>query len=265
MGIALDTVLTSVANPGANYTATAAATGDSLTVRNFATTSSAMLESIIRQGAASGAVRVRSPLFADDTQGIRFYSAETPTVYLLPPQVGEPLRAGDELTVEVTGGTAETDLAVLVNYYADLPGAAPRLYDWSSINGNVAHIKPVVVAVTTNATIGQWEDTAITTTENLLHADTDYAVLGFVTDSALAVIGIKGSETNNFRICGPGTTATDDTSRWFIDQSNYHGTPHIPVFNSNNRDNVYVSTAADTASATANVTMVLAQLKNKLA
>jgi hypothetical protein len=264
MPLAIDTVVGTASNPGATFTAVTPNAGDSTTVRNAPSTSSIMLEQVVRAGATSGAVRVRSPLLHDDVQGLHWYSAQDPSVLLMPPQAGQKLRSGDNLIVELTGGTAETDLAALVIYYSDLPGAQARLHSWGDIAGNVANIETVHVTTLAAGTAGTWADTPIINTENLLKADTDYAVLGYVVEEAAGgVIGVRGSETGNLRVCGPSTNDDFETSYFFVDQSQRHGTPHIPVFNSNNRASFYVSTALTPASQV-DVTLVCAQLATKL-
>lgn len=260
---AIDTVLTSVANPGTSFTATTAASGDSLSVRAFPTSSKAMLAHVIRSGTTKGGIRVRSPRMADNVTGINFQTSEDPSSLLLPRESWQGLFPSDTLIVEVTGGTAETDLGILGTYYESLPGSDARLNMWGDISGIIENIKSVQVAVTSSATIGDWVDTVITTTEDQLHADTDYALLGYTTDSALSVIGLKGQETGNLRACGPGVSTSYDTSEWFIQQGDRSGLACIPVFNANNRQSVYVSVADNAASSAANVTLILAQLSAK--
>lgn len=264
MGLAIDTVLGAVTNSAA-LTGVTFASGDSGAIRSFPTTATAMLEAIIRDGTTAGQVRVKSPLFADDVSGITFGTKEAPAEFLLPVQVGQQLTSQDTLTVQANSGAADSTVVAIRNYYSNLSGASARLHSWGDISGIVKAIKTVQVAVTTSATIGAWSDTVITTTENLLHANTDYAVLGYVTDAALAVVGVKGSETANLRICGPGSSSTVDISNYFIVLSNGHGTPHIPVFNAANKDSFYVVAAANTASVAANVYLVLAELSQNLA
>jgi hypothetical protein len=264
MPLAIDTVVGTATNPGGTFTAVTPNTGDSTTVRNAPTTSSIMLEQVVRAGATGGAVRVRSPLLHDDVQGLHWLSEQNPSVLLMPPQAGQKLRSGDNLIVELTGGTAETDLAALVIYYSDLPGAQARLHSWGDIAGNIANIETIHVTASTGATPGVWTDTPIIQTENLLKADTDYAVLGYVVfESVAGVVGVRGSETGNLRVCGPSTSDDFETSYFFVDQSQRHQTPHIPVFNSNNRASFYLSTAL-TPTSQADVTLVCAQLATKL-
>lgn len=265
MGLAKDTLLFSKVNPGAAATAFASTTsGDPATVRNFAATDHAYLEGLIRRGATSGMARVRSPLLADNVSGIQFFTGETPSVFMLPPEVLQELRAQDNLIVEGTGGTNETDLILLQVYYTNLLGASARLHNLSDIKPLVEAIKPVRVAVTASATIGAWSDTLITASENLLDANTDYAVLGYVTDVALGAVGIKGQDTANLRICGPGTTLAEDTGDYFVKLDRMSVSPQIPVINSSNAGSIFVSVCDSAASTAANVTVVLAELSQNL-
>jgi len=52
-------------------------------------------------------------------------------------QAAQPLEPTDQLTVEMSGGAAETDIVGLINYYTDLPGASARLHSWGDISGNM--------------------------------------------------------------------------------------------------------------------------------
>lgn len=264
MGLAIDTILASKANPGAGPTAAVVANGNSATVRSFNAPAYASLEQIIRAGATKGFAQVRSPLFHDDVRGIRVLTSEEVSTYLLPRAAAQPLTSQDTLTLELAGGTAETDLMALGVFYSDVAGTAARLHSWGDISGIVKSIKPLEVAVEASATIGQWVDTVITADEDLLHANTDYAVLGYMTDTQLAVIGVLGQETGNLRVCGPGVTDPVDTSDIFVQLSEYHGSPRIPVINAANKGSIYVSVADIAASTAANVSLVLAELSQNL-
>lgn len=262
---AADTILCASINPGAGPSlATTTASGDPLAVRNFPQSGVAYLDNIIRMGTTAGFAQVRSPLFHDNVQGIRITPAESPSVFSIPGSAAQRLQAQDTLIAELSGGAAETDLVLLSTYYTDLPGASARLHDWSDIDGNIANIKPVRVAVTTSATVGAWQDTLITASENLLKANTDYAVLGWMTSAAVACVCIKGSDTSNLRIGGPGSTQEFPTTQYFKYMNEKTGRPYIPVFNAANANNTFVSTAAATASVAATVELILAQLSSNL-
>jgi hypothetical protein len=261
---AIDTIVGTAANPSTAFTTVTMNTGDSASIRSFPDTSKAYIERITRGGATSGAVRVISPLMHDDTRGITFTTPENPAVYAMPQGVPQRVYAQDALTIQVTGGTAETDLAALSIYYENLPGANPRLHAWGDIASLIQYVKPLEVDVTNSATKGAWTDTVITTTEDILKANRDYAVLGYVTDTAVTLVGLKSGETGNLRICGPGTTSTDDTSNFFVDWSNREGTPHIPVINSANKGSTFVTSADANASSTPKIQLILALLSSNL-
>ena len=259
---AIDTVYTSAANPGAGPTAFAAAVGDSLNVRDFnAATATAELRQLIRRGATAGYARVRSPRLHDNVTGINMYSAETVDTLSFPGELGQPLYPNDTLIVEGSGGAAETDAAVMSIYYSDLGGIQARLASPGDILPIVKSVKAFQVAAPAGA--NAWTDTLITTTENQLHADEDYAVLGYRSSAACAAVALKGQETGNLRIGGPGTTTTLDTTDWFIRQSEKSGRPHIPVFNANNRGSIYVSAVDVAAVAGLIVTLFCVELSQR--
>lgn len=264
---AIDTVLYDVHNTGAGaigLTAATVATGDAQLIRNYSLTDRAWLEYVATQGSGVRQARITSPLFHDAVTGMTFSFGENPAVQLMPRETGQPVVAGDTLAVSLSAAATSDTVAALGIYYSNLPGASARLHSWGEISGIVKSIKAVQVAVTTAATIGQWSDTLITVTENVLHARTDYALLGYDTDVALLTVGIKGQETGNLRVCGPGPTTTFATSDYFINMSDLHGTPHIPVVNADNRGSIFVSAAANTASVAANVTLIFAELSQNL-
>ena len=262
MGLAIDTVgltVTSGTAATAAYLGMTAANGDSLTVRSFNAPASALLEEILYDASTVNAVRVRSPMFHDDVQGIRFTPGVAPVRHQFAPQAPQRLISGDTLIAEVNDQTANAVyVAGLRIYYSDLIGGAARLKNPGDVLGNIKSVKPVLVTVTT-PTAKVWTDTSITTTENLLHANTDYAVLGYLVDSATCLVGVKGQETSNLRVCGSGQTELYDTSNLFVDLANALGTPHIPVFNSQNASNYYVS-VFPRANTTLNVTLILAEM-----
>lgn len=264
MGLAIDTIATSAVNPGAGITATTAATGDSLTIRNTDPSSLCLLEHVIRGGATAGQAGVRSPRMHDNVRGFRFFSGQVISIFDLPQETGQPLVPGDTLITEVTGGAAETDAVALTVYYGNLGGVAARLHSWGDIAGNVRNIKTIQVAVAATGAAGTWVDTVITTTENLLKTKTDYAVLGILTDTATMLIGVKGPDTGNMRCCLPGTTDNSDTSDFFVRQAIYTGRPWIPVIAGDNRAATFVSTFHHGATQAPNITLVCAELVTPL-
>lgn len=265
MGILIDTVATAATNPGAGGAATVAAGGDSLSVRAAPTGSNVWLDEIIRGGATAGFAGVRSPLLHDPTRGIRLFLADSPARYALSREVRQRLYPGDNLITEVSGGAAEVDVVALCLYYENFPGISARLASAGDLVNNVRNVKPVQVNVAATGAAGTWVDTVITTTESLLQARQDYAVLGYIVDSATAVVGVKAVETGNLRVCAWGSTDPSDTADIFVEKSNQLHCPYIPVINADNAKSAFVSTFDNLATHAVNVTLMLAELINPFA
>lgn len=262
MGVAIDTVVFAATNPGAAPAAdnAAVAAGDSKTIRNYNLSTGARIIFLARQGTTSGFVGLKSPRFHDVSRGIQFILSETPAVKLLPEEIGQPVFSGDTLQITISGGAAEADGGAFAVYYDDLPGAAAALKSWSDVSSSIVNLKPVEVDVTQGATAFAWVDTALTTTENLLKADTYYAVLGYTTDTAALVVGIKGVATSNLRVCGPGPTSSFATDDYFLRQAMESMRPNIPVINANDRAGIFVSLAGFATGGTTKVELLLAEL-----
>jgi len=241
----------------------AAASGDSLNVRNFPASASASLEALIYSAGGGQKVRVVSPNLHDPQTGLTFAPAEVPAQFLVPQDAGVALQANDVLTVQGACAGATTIVAGLQVYYSQLPGISARLHSWGDISGNYKYIKSVEVDLLAVA-VGAWTDTVITNTENQLHANKDYAVLGYQTTAALDVVGVKGSATGNLRACGPGGTSTLDITEYFVYMSERNNVPYIPVFNSDDRNSFYVSVFNHVAVAggAQSVYLILAELIN---
>jgi hypothetical protein len=264
MGLCIDTVLVDLHNTATTAAALTAGTvtnsGDSLGVRSFDSPAYARLEAIFLQGSGTRSARLLSPRLHDNVTGLSFTAAESPTQFLLPKDVGQPLYSADTLTLQLDAAASSDTVAALFNYYSDLEGIDAKLLTWEQVKARMIDIKTFQVAVTSSATIGGWTDTVITTTENQLKADFSYAVLGFETNSALLCMGLKGPATGNLRVCAPGSTETLELSSYFIEMGMRHNAPHIPAFKANDRAATNISVAANTASVSATVTCVAARL-----
>lgn len=260
MGLAIDTAVFTVTNPGSGGAAATINAGDIAGVRSFNPPSTAVLDFVTRMGATEGFVSIRSPRFHDPVRGFQVITSETPAVLLMPRETGQPVYSADVFTIQVSGGSAEVDGGAFGVYYTDLGGANSKYLNWSDISSSVRNLAPIEVDVAAQATAGAWTDTVITTTENLLKADTYYAVLGYLVDTACIAVGIRSPETANYRCCGPGPTQSFPTDDYFIRMNQRQGRPYIPVFNANNRAGIYVSTSTISTSATPKVQLICAEL-----
>lgn len=258
---AFEVVTGRVTNPGAAFSALTPNAGNTFNVRDFPEGSAAYLEGLWTQQATAGQVRVRSPRFHDDTQGIRKIAAAASVLNLMGDEWEQKLFPNDPLRFDMTGGAAEVDSAALLLYYRDLGGIAARLETWDSIKPRIVDLMGHVVDVAGPVASGDWSGgTTIVTPNDNLKADTDYAVLGYEVSAEVLAVGISGTDTGNLRVGGPGPVNPLETRDWFVRLSKAHGTPHIPVINSNNRGNTLVSVARITAAGTVNVSLQLARL-----
>ena len=250
-------------NPAAAGAALTPNTGDSFQVKSTPDTSNPFLYGIWAEAATAGFVRVRSPRMHDPVQGLRFQNPAAVTRNLLPDGIRTPLYSQDIVTFEISGGAAETDSAALLIYYPDLGGSAQRLATWDQIKPNVAELATVEVVVTAPATAGDWSSgTAINATNDLLKGNQDYAILGYQCLANVCAVGIKGSDTANLRVGGPGPSESIETRDWFKSLSEMSGLPAIPVINQANRAGTLLHVCNSTAAGTT-VDLIVARLNNK--
>jgi hypothetical protein len=258
MGRALVTDVGAVAiGAGPVITAVPAGVGSTFSVRNFPFTSTAGLIDIWSKGAAANMIRVRSPKFADNVQGIRINAGAGLNGFMLNRSTPQFLIPQDSLVVEENGTAAAVVASALQSYYDDLSGASPKLVMPSDVMSSMEWQDSWVVAVTSSATPGNINSTPITTTYDVSQANRWYAVLGYVTDTALLACGITGADLSNLNIMGPGDPAPFRTSSYFVDLSMELGKPCIPCFNTANKGNTGIVVADNGVSTTANITLIV--------
>jgi len=265
---AIDTIASYQGTSGSTLAAGTFATGDSGTVRNFPSSAKARLLAAYYDDVTSPLpARIRSPLLHDNVDGIELDPGSSAPTKLIPRTLLQELRAQDVLTFELsTAATTGKALLAASIFYDQLPGATARLFSRGDIQGNIRNIKPLRVAVGSGAnTAGAWYDLVITTTENLLHANTDYAVLGISCTAAVAAVGIKGTDTGNLRVCATGGTNNPESADYFVRLSEETGLPTIPVINAANAGSTYISLISSAATGAASVvSVILAELATNL-
>ena len=264
MGALFDTQAFYVYEPSSTETAYTAASGDSLVNRFFNAPATASLIAFDRQGVTKGVYRLRSPLMYDNVKGIHIAASGGQTIFELPAVGVQPFYSQDTLILEGTGETGAYDLVTMTRYYSNFQGSDMRLYSWGTIAPLIVNLYEIEIATTSTATPVAWTDTVVTTTENLLKANTDHAVLGYTVDVALGGIAIKGADTSNFRYGGPGLLNSPFTADFFCRIGQLTGMAAIPVINSANVGNTFVSTIDAGSSTSSNVTLMIAQLGRNL-
>ena len=267
MGRAVDTILATNTQAAAGVfpIPLSAVAPDTLVIRGTKGETQARIMAFIVQASAAGSkFRLVSPLLHDNVTGLTWIAPENPGLFLVPSETAIMVNELDTLTVQGATAAAFTITAGVVVDYDDVRGTEAQFFRWEDIKDDIKFLKSVEVSNSAIA-VGAWTDTVITATENQLHADRSYAVLGYVPAASVALIGVKGIATGNLRVCGPGGPQTLDLSDYFIQMGIKHQRPYIPVFQANDRPAFFVSQAngAAVAGGGAEVSLIVAELKTK--
>lgn len=258
---ALEVIIGRVVNTAGTLTAVTPGSGDTLAVRNMPGGQNAMLEGVWAQSASAGVVRVRSNRLHDAAQALRWRVAPAVIRELSAFNSEQVLRSQDLLVVEQSGGGAETDSCALLISYPSIDGVNARLATWEQVKPRIVNLMVQEVPVTGPVTAGDWSPgTTINTAFDTLKAGVDYALLGYITDTACNAIAIRGSDTGNVRVGGPGPLEPLETRDWFQRMAVQMGQPYIPILNMANKLAIQAFVALNTAAGTVNVGFNLAEL-----
>jgi hypothetical protein len=265
MGRAIECVGGSATNPGANLTTLTPSTGQSFVIRGTDTTKGTWLLNAWAFNATAGELRITSPRLHDQVQGIRNRVLAALTYPLIAGPLNDAftqrLYAQDNLTVQLSGGGAEIDCAALLVGYDDLAGVSGRFIDQPTLlkNGlNVVTAEVTVAAVATGVFGG---GVAINSSFDNLIANTDYAILGGMTDTRGCAVGITGVDLGNLRVgfpCEP--TLRFQTQNWFEELAVAFSTAYIPVFNSANKTQTIIDVLTNGGAGSFTVNLQLVQL-----
>ena len=260
---AIEIIGGSVTAPGATETILTAFSGNSFTVRAGKEGSKILLCNFWSDVQGSGIFKVRSPLLHDNVQGIRFRTIISQPFRMLSLYSPQKINAQDTLIPSLSGSATAGDMeiGIFLIYYEDLPGAVANLKKWSEIKDKIINI---VTLDTTLAllTTGGWSGAeAINADFDLLKANTDYAILGYIVNKECAAIRIYGTDTAGLGIGGPGCEDHPEiTANWFVDISNSLDILFIPIINSANKSNTYIDGSTDENGEATTVNLILAQL-----
>jgi hypothetical protein len=254
VGVAIDTITAFKDNlTGGGFEALAAGSGDSLTLRFLdANADIRLLEAWGGNNVTKCDFSIRSPLLHDNTRGIRFAHMFNPTqsgadgnpqLYMSPYEF-QKYRPSDTLTVEVSGAAADDATFTQLVWYEG-PGVPDSKFigfeECMSKAVNLVGIRVSPAGHATTSTYGTAE--AINTDDDRLKANTWYALIGHTTDLPHTTLTIKGPETGNLRVPMPGSQIEQITAGWFLELARRFQKRMIPVFNANNKANIFVEVA----------------------
>lgn len=265
MGRAMEVVAGFATNPGATLTTVTPSTGTSFTIRGTDTSKAAWLLSLWAFNATAGELRVFSPRLHDQAQGIRNRVTAAFTTPLVCGPIGaayaQRLYAQDALTVQISGGGAELDVMAALIAYDDLAGVSGRFIDQPTLKKMGQNIVTIEVTVTAVATGNFGGAVAINSSFDTLIANTDYAILGGMSDTRGGSVGIVGVDFGNLKLGFPAEpTLRNETNNWFQILADAFNAPYIPVLNSANKAATNIDVETNGGGGTYVINLQLVQL-----
>jgi len=239
--------------------------GDSAVVRNFDSSKKAFLLGIHPHIQSGGIIRIKSPRMHDNVSNFRIdseLSMHNPIMLAAP----QPLFAQDQInvTANLTTGAGDINLINLLLYYEDLPGSNGNYQDWNTVRVKIRNIMTCTETFAIGATFA-WSGTQIIVAdEDLLKANTNYAVLGLGNALFGLESSIRGSDTGNLRVGFPTFHDIYNNIEFqFVEYSKYFGLPTIPIINSANKGNTFIESIGNENTNGANVSNIyLAELSS---
>jgi len=251
---------------GGAFEALTPATGDTATFQNVPQNSPAYLAQVWGVDDTSAyELSLVASRFHDQQFGIRLQgtlgnavNSVIPSDLLLPDGVDQKIFPSDVLTVNVNGTAGDNVNATFLIYYQDLPGISARLASAEYVRQNNKNLVGIHVSLTAGA--GDYGATAaLNAADNRLHANTDYAVLGFTSDTPCASVYMQGVDTGNQRVGGPVLANAEHDCSLFLDLAKSMNAPLIPVINSNNAGAINLG-AANSAGGAVELDVILQEL-----
>lgn len=239
-------------------TAATAATGDSLTTRNFR--GPRIIAGWATANTNAGFAQVAYPTGHDTTRGYRAGIRAGPTVnpeLILPVGMQLPLTPQELLAVTLGGAAVAGDVEQISILTAYDEAQGQRWETWEAVRSRMRELTTVVATLTAvSSTYSAGE--LINAETDLLLANRDYAWLGCTTRVGIHAVGMTGPDTGNDRLMIPGTLRYDLVHRWW---------PMIaggcPVINSGNRGSTNLICHTDENAVDPLVTYYLALLADR--
>ena len=249
--------------------------GDSLSVANYGSGGARILEmwGIDNANPAEFQVLYTRPESTHDfSHGVRFNvpslfpgGAGKPVAHnFLPGYVYIDVFKSDTATIQASC-TATDNLLVSYNIlYDDLPGAQAQFTDWTEVSRLRKSIVSVACNAVASATAGAYGATrALNADDDRLHANTNYAILGFTVQSPVCTIAMIGPAWGGQVIGCPSGSLDLRSDTWFLDQSIKYGIPLIPWFNSNDKGNILLKVADAAANTNPKIDVLMVELNGQ--
>jgi len=263
MGKALEIISGQATAPGAVLTNLVMNAGDSLTIRNNQNNTPIYLLSIWGKHQVAGNIIVRSPQLHDNRNGIFLFDPIGSSIPLTPYKMKQELESQDTLVAQITGSAVAGDIetASMLIFYEDLIGIDAHLISPAELLSRSVDLMVVENTIATGV-VGNWSgEEAINAEIDNWKAKTDYALIGYNVSALCGAVRWVGSDIGNLAVGGPGSVLDKKTtSNWFVNLSEAMDLPLIPVFNSANKDSIFVSAHQDENGVDVLVSSIFMQL-----
>ena len=240
--------------------------GDSFTLRAPVSGSDIYLVDVLLDIANASNFELRSPRMHDNVSGLRF-DIFTPTVCFSALRgIKQPMFGQDNLQFigGIGGGAATYDLMAASIYYESLIGSPGNFYHWDNIMNSIKNLLTIKI-VPVGSFTGDWDaGVALNSTNDLLKANTNYAILGALCVGTAGIVGFQGQFTGNVRLGVPiYSSSVSFNSSYLVDLSRNSGLATIPVFSSADKAGVFVYTASQ-SGITNSIDILCAELEGSL-
>jgi hypothetical protein len=266
MGAALEILTGFIANLAVLTNATMNGS-DTLTIRYCDPTKKIWLLNVgMLTETLAGIMEIRSPKLHDNVHGLRLRVPPALANPLLTEGYPQRLYPQDTLAWQLAGTATAGAIqpAWMLIYYEDLQGIAARLIDSATLKARGVELFTQENVLTGSATGAYSASAALNATFDLMKPNTDYALMGYLVDKNASSLHLKGADTGNLRVGGPGTVNLSHlTAEWFWRLSDYFGIPMIPVFNSAAKAGISADLVTDHNAGTYNVSWIFMELAPK--
>lgn len=260
----LELLVVTATAPGAAGAAGVAVAGDSLIIANGE--KARILQCWSDHQAAGFAQIIRNTSGHDTTRDLRYEVAISELSPHMPMGIASELAPQETLAVTIAGSATAGDVETLCMLieYDELKGLGDQnLIDWPTLLRRME--KTVNLDVQIAAAVGPafvTSEELITAETDLLKANREYAVIGYKVRQETAAVYLRGPDTANRRLGGPGNDLDANTTlQWFALLARAFDRPMIPVIGASNKGSTFVGVHADENAGNINVSFALALLK----
>jgi len=248
--------------PGAAGAAAAAVTGDSLTIKN------GVKPRILAHWCdyqTGGFFQMNWPSAHDNVRGWRARVVASEVTNRQPSGIPFIIQPQEAISATIAGSATAGDAeqGCLVVAYDSLPGANQNLITWEDLRRRTKQLTTVDVTLAPAGTGNAWSGAELITAEsNLLHANTDYAIVGAEFGAECCALAVRGPDSANMRHTIPGSMEfADQSNQWFAWLSRvYNNLRCIPTFNSANKDSTFLDVLQDENNTPVTASIILAEL-----